>query len=54
MNDRNAVIEILARALPECVSSLRPGRSNELHCRIERTSVHKLYRLLNDRLGAQL
>ena len=54
MNDRSAVVEILARSLPECVPSIRAVRSNELHCRIERASVRKLYRLLRETLGAQL
>jgi Ni,Fe-hydrogenase III large subunit/Ni,Fe-hydrogenase III component G len=33
---------------------MRVARRNELHCRVDRTSVRELYRLLSETLGAQL
>ena len=54
MNDCNTVIETLGRALPGCVTFIRVARRNQLYCRVERTRVRDLYRLLSETLGAQL
>ena len=54
MKDLSSVAEVLAQALPGCVTRVSVARANEIHCAIDRSAIRRLYGALNGTLGAHL